>query len=99
MSRALKSRDRKGAGFPSSEPSYSKIHVPRIEDRRTRMIKLASISGDDCHLMMNRGGSDDEIRLGERVPGLTPSFNQMPPPQHDIFGDLQDSTFKHWSHD
>ena len=44
---------------------------------------------------MQGRGSEHQIRLREGVSALSSFFDQQPPLQHDVFGDIQNAILEH----
>ena len=86
-SRALarKGRVEKLSGSWCKATAAPSLHgVPRIKDRRTRLIEITSVPGHDREVMLNCGRRNKQVGLRENVSGLPAHLNQEPPLEHDV---------------
>jgi hypothetical protein len=59
--------------------------VPRIQKRYLCVLELRHITRDNRQPVLSSGCRNDEVGLGERVPGFAPIFHEKTPCEHHIF--------------
>jgi len=64
----------------------------------TRFVEIAAVSRHYRQAIVNRSGSDNQVRLGVRVSRFAAFGDQNPPPEHDIFCDWQNALIEHGPH-
>jgi hypothetical protein len=69
--------------------------IPRIDDRHPRFVVVTSVACHESKAVVNGCRRDYQVRLRKRMPHLPAFLNQKPPPEHNVFGNLENPFAKH----
>lgn len=89
-----KFHSRSDGGWCSSTDGGQRVH-PWTEDRHPSSGKVSAVPGGDRQPVVQSGRGDDQVGLGEGMASPLAFLEQMPPSEHHILNDRQDTSGEH----